>query len=159
MDERDPLSPVLVCDGACLARGRLYFCAPAILWRARAEWQCGQRYIFLMDTTPAMACGDYVRGPWWQQVCLWVCWGWCSVSGCEKHNDSAAGIVLSWTVLQPSKMPGQAEIKTWESEPERGRLREESPPPPGSPGTVHLPLMGHRGEEELQKGKRHCCEL
>lgn len=112
-----------------------------------------------MDTTPAMACGDYVRGPWWQQVCLWVCWGWCSVSGCEKHNDSAAGIVLSWTVLQPSKMPGQAEIKTWESEPERGRLREESPPPPGSPGTVHLPLMGHRGEEELQKGKRHCCEL
>lgn len=109
-----------------------------------------------MDTTPAMACGDYVRGPWWQQVCLWVCWGWCSVSGCEKHNDSAAGIVLSWTVLQPSKMPGQAEIKTWESEPERGRLREESPPPTGlprhSPPAPYGPPWGGgapKGEEAL----------
>lgn len=37
--------------------------------------------------------------------------------------------------LESSKMPGQAGVKNWESQPERGRLREESPTP--QPHSAH----------------------
>lgn len=48
--------------------------------------------------TPAMACGDYVRGPCGSRCARGCVWERCSVSGCEKNTDSVVGIVLSWTV-------------------------------------------------------------
>lgn len=66
--------------------------------------------------------------------------------------------------LQPTEMLGQARTKNWESEPERKRLREESPSPTpvpqclpsNSPPTLY---MTHNGQEGLQSGQKHCCEL
>lgn len=83
--------------------------------------------------------------------------------GVKKTMTQWLALFAHGQFLQPSKMPGQVEIKNWEPEPERGRLQEESPhpnplqclPSNSPPITPHGPWW----VAALQRGKRHCYEL